>query len=225
MTEKPVVKTPLPGPKSSKLIDYDEKHVSPSYTRAHPTVLDHADGVWIWDVDGNKFLDFHAGIAVCATGNAHPKVVDAIINQARKAVHFSSADFYHELIGSLAARLGRLAPGSEPKRVFFTNSGTESVECALKLARYKTRRPRMIAFMGAFHGRTMGALSLTCSRITQRERYAPLLPEVTHVPYAYCYRCPFNLKHPSCKLACVNFIEEQILSRVAPAEEVTLAST
>ncbi|MEW5701056.1 MAG: acetyl ornithine aminotransferase family protein [Candidatus Zixiibacteriota bacterium] len=220
MREYPVIKTPLPGPKSKKLIDYDEKFVSSSYTRAYPVVLDHADGAWIWDVDGNKFLDFHAGIAVCGTGNAHPKVVDAIVNQARKAVHFSSADFYHELVGALADRLGRLAPGSEPKRVFFTNSGTESVECALKLARYKSRRPRMIAFMGAFHGRTMGSLSLTCSKITQRERYSPLLPDVTHVPYAYCYRCPFNLKHPSCKLACVSFIEEQILSRVAPASEV-----
>jgi len=220
MKEHPVIKTPLPGPKSRKLIAFDEKFVSPSYTRAYPVVLDHADGAWIWDVDGNQFLDFHAGIAVCGTGNAHPKVVDAIITQARKAVHFSSADFYHELVGSLAERLGRLAPGTEPKRVFFTSSGTESVECALKLARYKTRRPRMIAFIGAFHGRTMGALSLTCSKTTQRERYAPLLPEVTHVPYAYCYRCPFNLKHPGCALACVSFIEEQILNRVAPASEV-----
>jgi 4-aminobutyrate aminotransferase len=220
MKEHPVIKTPLPGPKSRKLIAFDEKFVSPSYTRAHPVVLDHADGAWIWDVDGNQFLDFHAGIAVCGTGNAHPKVVDAIVTQARKAVHFSSADFYHELVGSLAERLGRLAPGTEPKRVFFTNSGTESIECALKLARYKTRRPRMIAFIGGFHGRSMGALSLTCSKITQRERYAPLLPEVTHVPYAYCYRCPFNLKHPACALACVSFIDEQILNRVAPASEV-----
>jgi len=218
--ERPSVKTPLPGPKSKTLIDYDEQYVSPSYTRAYPVVLDHAEGAWIWDVDGNKFLDFHSGIGVCSTGNAHPKVVEAIIAQARKAVHFSSADFYHELVGTLAARLGAHAPGDKPKRVFFTNSGTESVECGLKLARYKSRRPRMIAFIGAFHGRTMGALSLTCSKSAQREHYSPMLPEVTHVPYAYCYRCPFNLKYPDCKLACVSFIEEQILTRVAPAADV-----
>ncbi len=220
MKQYPVIKTRLPGPKSAKLIKFDEQYVSPSYTRAHPVVLDHGDGAWIWDVDGNQFLDFHSGIGVCSTGNCHPKVVDAIVRQAQKAVHFSSADFYHELIGSLAQRLGALAPGKSPKRVFFTNSGTESVECALKLARYKTRKSRMIAFIGAFHGRTMGALSLTCSKKIQREHFAPLLPEVTHVPYAYCYRCPFNLKYPSCGLECVKFIEEQIFTRVAPAEDV-----
>jgi len=218
--QHPVIKTRLPGPKSEKLIKRDEQHVSSSYTRAYPVVLDHGDGAWIWDVDGNQFLDFHSGIGVCSTGNCHPKVVDAIVHQARKSVHFSSADFYHELVGSLAERLGAVAPGKSPKRVFFTNSGTESVECALKLARYKTRKPRMIAFIGAFHGRTMGALSLTCSKKTQRERFAPMLPEVTHVPYAYCYRCPFNLKYPSCGLECVKYIEEQILTRVAPAEDV-----
>lgn len=220
MKEHPVIKTALPGPKSKKLIDFDERYVSPSYTRAHPVVLDHADGAWIWDVDGNQFLDFHSGIGVCSTGNCHPKVVEAIVNQARKAVHISSADFYHELVGKLAQKLNDLAPGKDPKRVFFTNSGTESVECALKLARYKTRKPRMIAFIGAFHGRTMGSLSLTCSKKTQRERFAPLLPEVTHVPYPYCYRCPFNLKPESCGMECVKFIEEQILTRVAPADEV-----
>ncbi|HWO56386.1 MAG TPA: acetyl ornithine aminotransferase family protein [bacterium] len=218
--DRPSVKTPLPGPKSKALIEYDEKFVSPSYTRAYPVVLDRAEGAWIWDVDGNKYLDFHSGIGVCSTGNTHPKVVEAIVAQARKSVHFSSADFYHELVGSLAERIGKHAPGDKPKRVFFTNSGTESVECGLKLARYKRRRPRMIAFIGAFHGRSMGALSLTCSKIAQRERFSPLLPEVTHVPYAYCYRCPFNLKYPDCKLACVSFIEEQIFARVAPADDV-----
>ncbi|GAB4322429.1 MAG: acetyl ornithine aminotransferase family protein [Candidatus Zixiibacteriota bacterium] len=218
--EVPVIKTPLPGPKSKKLIDFDEKYVSPSYTRAYPTVIDHADGAWIWDVDGNQFLDFHSGIAVSVTGNCHPKVVDAIVTQARKAVHISSADFYHELVGKLAKRLSDLAPGSQKKRVFFTNSGTESVEAGMKLARYKSRRPRYLAFIGAFHGRTMGALSLTCSKKIQRERYAPLLPEVTHVPYAYCYRCPYNLKYPSCELECVKFIEDQIFDRVAPASDI-----
>jgi 4-aminobutyrate aminotransferase len=220
MNEHPVIKTSLPGPKSKKLIKSDAQHVSPSYTRMHPTVIDHADGAWLWDVDGNQFLDFHSGIAVCSTGNCHPSVVDAIVSQARKAVHISTADFYHELVGTLAGRLSDLAPGTGPKRVFFTNSGTESVEAGLKLARYKTRRPRMLAFIGGFHGRTMGALSLTCSKTSQRAHFAPLLPEVTHVPYAYCYRCPYNLKYPSCDLECVKFIENQIFARVAPAEEI-----
>ena len=220
MHERPLIKTSLPGPNSQRLIMSDQEHVSPSYTRVYPAVLDHADGAWIWDADGNQFLDFHSGIGVCSTGNCHPKVVEAIVNQARKAVHISTADFYHELVGALAKRLSELAPGDGPKRVFFSNSGAETVETGLKLARYKTRRPRMLAFIGAFHGRTMGALSLTCSKKSQRERFAPLLPEVTHVPYAYCYRCPYNLKYPSCELECVKFIEQQIFNRVAPAEEV-----
>ncbi len=222
MQDHPIIKTALPGPKSKKLIASDAEHVSPSYTRVYPSVLDHADGAWIWDVDGNQFLDFHSGIGVCSTGNCHPKVVEAIVTQARKAVHFSTADFYHELVGTLAKRLSDLAPGKGPKRDFFTNSGSETVEAGLKLARYKTRRTRMIAFIGAFHGRTMGALSLTCSKKSQRERFAPLLPEVTHVPYAYCYRCPYNLKFPSCEFECVKFIEDQILTRVAPAEDVAV---
>jgi len=220
MSDRPIIKTALPGPKSKKKIKFDETYVSPSYTRAHPTVLDHADGPWIWDIDGNKFLDFHSGIGVCSTGNTHPKVVEAIIRQTRRAVHISSADFYHELVGQLAKRLSDVAPGPQPRRTFFTNSGTESVEAALKLARYKRRRPRMIAFMGAFHGRTMGALSLTCSKSTQRKGFAPLLPEVTHAPYPYCYRCPLNLEHSTCGLACLKFLEDEILTRVAPAEEV-----
>jgi 4-aminobutyrate aminotransferase len=220
MKNQPVIKTALPGPKSKTKIKFDERHVSPSYTRMHPVVLSHAAGAWIWDVDGNQFLDFHSGIGVCSTGNTHPKVVEAIITQTKRAVHISTADFYHELVGKLAQRLSDVTPGPGPKRVFFTNSGAESVEAALKLARYKKRRPRMIAFTGAFHGRTMGALSLTCSKATQREGFGPLLPEVTHVPYAYCYRCPFHLKHPSCGLACVKFIEEEIFSRVAPSSEV-----
>jgi 4-aminobutyrate aminotransferase len=216
----PHIGTKLPGPKSKKLINKDEKFVSQSYTRAYPAVIDHAKGAYIFDSDGNSYIDFHAGIGVCATGNCHPEIVAVVKKQAEKAIHIASADFYHPLVGKLAEKLAQITPGTKEKRVFFGNSGTEAVECALKLARYNKRKPRMIAFIGAFHGRTMGSLSLTCSKITQRKYFAPMLPEVTHVPYAYCYRCPFNLEYGSCDIACVKFIDEVILQKVAPAEDV-----
>ncbi len=216
----PHIGTKLPGSKSKKLIIKDESFVSQSYTRAYPTVIDHTKGAYIYDMDGNSFIDFHAGIGVCSTGNCHPEVVAAIKKQAEKAIHIASADFYHPLVGNLAEKLAKITPGSKVKRVFFTNSGTEAIESALKLARYNKKKPRMIAFIGAFHGRTMGALSLTCSKINQRRYFAPMLPEVTHVPYAYCYRCPFNLEYGKCDMACVKFIDEVILQKVAPAEDV-----
>jgi 4-aminobutyrate aminotransferase len=216
----PKIKTRLPGPKSRRLIDRDERFVSQSYTRAYPVVLSHAQGAYLWDVDGNCFIDFHTGIGVCSTGNCHPQVVEAIKRQAEKAIHIPSADFYHEPVGKLAERLSQIVPGKYPKRTFFSNSGAEAVETGFKLARYNRKRPRMIAFINGFHGRTMGALSLTCSKVTQRKYFAPLVPEVTHVPYAYCYRCPFNLTYPKCDFACVKFIEEEILNKVAPADEV-----
>ena len=216
----PKIKTDLPGPKSKKLIAYDEKFVSQSYTRAYPVVIDHANGAYLWDVDGNCFIDFHSGIGVCSTGNCHPKVVEAVKKQAEKSLHIASADFYHEPVGKLAEKLSQIAPGKDAKRTFFSNSGTEAVEAAFKLARYNKRKPRTIAFIGAFHGRTMGSLSLTCSKLNQRRYFAPMVPEVTHVPYAYCYRCPFNLTYPKCDIACVKFIDEEILQKVAPADEV-----
>ncbi len=216
----PKIKTRLPGPKSRKLISRDERFVSQSYTRAYPAVLSHAHGAYLWDVDGNCYIDFHTGIGVCSTGNTHPKVVEAIKQQAEKAIHIPSADFYHEPVGKLAQKLSEIVPGKGPKRTFFSNSGAEAVETGFKLARYNQKKPRMIAFINGFHGRTMGALSLTCSKVTQRKYFAPLVPEVTHVPYGYCYRCPFNLTYPKCEVACVDFIEEEILGKVAPAEEV-----
>jgi 4-aminobutyrate aminotransferase len=215
----PEIKTALPGPKSKAIIAKDEKYVSHSYTRAYPTVIERGQGAYLWDVDGNCFLDFHSGIAVCATGNAHPDVVAAVKKQADKTLHIATADFYHDLVAPLAEKLARLAPGKKPKRVFFTNSGTESVEAALKLARYKTKRPRFMAFINAFHGRSMGSVSLTCSKKIQRAGFSPLL-EVTHVPYANCYRCPYHLEYPSCEMHCVKVIENTYLDRVAPAEDV-----
>ena len=216
----PKIKTRLPGPKSKKLIARDERFVSQSYTRAYPAVLSHAHGAYMWDVDGNCYIDFHTGIGVCSTGNCHPKVVEAIKAQAEMAVHIPSADFYNEPVGKLAEKLSEIVPGKGRKRTFFSTSGTEAVETAFKLARYNRKRPRMIAFINGFHGRSMGSLSLTCSKVTQRKYFAPLVPEVTHVPYAYCYRCPYNLTYPKCDFACVNFIEEEILNKVAPADEV-----
>ena len=222
MTEKrlPRVKTKFPGPKSKKLIQKDEKYVSQSYTRAFPTVIDHARGAYMFDPDGNAFIDFHTGIGVCSTGNVHPEVVKAIKAQADKAIHIATADFYHSLVGDLAKKLAEITPGSNAKRTFFTNSGTETIEAAFKLARYNKRKPRVIAFIGGFHGRSMGALSLTCSKVNQRRYFAPMVPEVTHVPFAYCYRCPYHLTYPKCDMYCVKFIDEVILNKVAPAEEV-----
>ena len=179
----------------------------------------------MWDLDGNHFIDFSAGIAVCATGHSHPDVVQAICDQAGRFLHMSGTDFYYPVEIELAERLNRLAPmggvGDDGgTRVFFTNSGAESVEAAFKLARYHTGRPRMLAYIGAFHGRTMGALSLTASKSVQRHRFAPLVPDVTHVPYPYCYRCPFHLEHPACDLYCVRYIEETVFQTFCPPREV-----
>lgn len=216
----PRIRTKLPGPKSEKLIKKDKIYVSPSYNRVYPVVLDHAQGAYLWDVDGNCYIDFHTGIGVCSTGNCHPRVVEEIKKQTEKSLHIPSASFYHEPVGKLAEKLAQIVPGKNGKKTFFTNSGTEAVETAFKLARYNKRRPRTIAFIGGFHGRTMGALSLTCSKLNHRRYFAPMVPEVTHVPYAYCYRCPFNLTYPKCDIACVKFIDDEILQKVAPADEV-----
>lgn len=216
----PYIKTALPGPKSKKLIKKDEKYVSQSYTRAYPTVIERGEGALFWDVDGNCFIDFHSGIGVCTTGNCHPSVVKAIKKQVEMTIHVASADFYHEPVGKLAKVLNDIVPGKGAKRTFFTNSGTEAVEAAMKLARYNKKCPGYIAFIGGFHGRTMGSLSLTCSKDIQRKHFAPFIPEVTHVPYAYCYRCPYHLKYPSCNFYCVEIIEEFYLSHVCPPENV-----
>ncbi len=179
----PDIRTELPGPNASMLIESDEQYTSPSYTRDYPLAVKRGEGAVIQDVDGNMFLDFTAGIAVCATGHCHPRVVGAIQRQAEQLIHMSGTDFYYPGQRDLARKLAEIAPGDSPKRVFFTNSGTEAVEAALKLARYHTGRQQMIAFFGAFHGRTMGALSLTGSKAIQRRGFGPLLPGVTHVPY------------------------------------------
>jgi 4-aminobutyrate aminotransferase len=173
----------------------------------------------IEDVDGNLFLDFMAGIAVANTGHAHPRVVQAIEEQARKFLHICGSDFYYEPMVELAEKLSQLAPGTGGKKVFFTNSGTETVEAAFKLARYHTKRQHVIAFQGAFHGRSMGALSLTASRSSHRAHFGPLIPGVHHVPYGFCHRCPYQLTYGSCGIECVSVIEKTLFRyEIAPDE-------
>lgn len=216
----PFLVTEVPGPKARALIEADERVTSPSLPRAFPLVVDHAEGCVVTDVDGNRFLDLAAGIAVCATGHCHPRVVRAIREQAGRLIHICGSDFYYRPYAELAARLTSLAPGPGPWRAFLTNSGAEAVEAALKLARHATRRHRFVAFLGAFHGRTLGTVSLTASKAKYRQSFGPLLPEVTHVPYGDCFHCHFHLRYPECGLGCIAYIEEQILTRVAPAEDV-----
>ena len=181
------LKTELPGPKARAMIERDHAVVSPSYPRDYPFVMSHGRGTEVWDVDGNRFLDFMAGIAVCATGHAHPDVVRAVQEAAGRFLHISS-DYWHEEMVALAERLARLAPFGEPAMSFFCQSGTEAVEGAIKLARYVTGRSRYVGFLGGFHGRTMGSLAFTSSKYTQQKGFAPTMPGVTHVPYPNPYR-------------------------------------
>lgn len=216
----PDIKTTLPGPNAAALIGVDHNHVSPSYTRIYPLVAEKGEGLWIHDPDGNTFLDFTSGIAVCATGHCHPRVVNAIKEQANKLLHMSGTDFYYTSQITLAEKLAQLAPGDGDNKVFFGNSGAEAVEAAFKLARWYTKRELNIAFFGAFHGRTMGALSLTASKTIQKKHYNPLIPGITHIPYAYCYRCPYNMSYPECGIECVRWVEDTLFRTTMPAEEV-----
>ncbi len=215
----PRVTAPLPGPRARAIIDRDARTVSPSYTRAYPLVAERAEGAIVEDVDGNRFLDFNAGIAVVATGHCHPRVVEAIQRQAARLIHMSGTDFYYEEMVALAEKLSQIAPGDAPRRISYGNSGAEAIEGAIKLARYATGRDKLIAFFGGFHGRTMGALSLTARKAVQRGRFGPLVPGVVHAPYPYCYRCPFGQKPENCAVECVGHIENTLLKTIAPADE------
>ncbi|HEY6361551.1 MAG TPA: acetyl ornithine aminotransferase family protein [Vicinamibacterales bacterium] len=216
----PNLKTSLPGPRARALIERDARVVSPSYTRDYPLVIARGEGAIVEDVDGNVFLDCTAGIAVTATGHSHPDVVAAIIEQSRKFLHMSGTDFYYEPQVRLAEELSAIAPMKGPHRSFFANSGTEANEAALKLARYYTKRQAVIAFLGSFHGRTMGSLSLTASKVTQRQGFGPLVPGTFHAPYADCYRCPVGLRADSCAAECLNVIEQQLFVQLVSPEEV-----
>jgi 4-aminobutyrate aminotransferase len=216
----PFLITPPPGRRAREVLARSEQVVSPSLARAYPLVPSHGEGAIVEDVDGNRFLDCAAGIAVNGTGHCHPRVVAAIRQQAGQLLHMCGADFYEPLYIRLADRLAALAPGDEPKKVFLGNSGAEAVEAALKLARYHSGRPYVIAFLGSFHGRTMGAVSLTASKPLYRRGFGPLVPAIVHVPFAYCYRCAYNLTYPACDIACVDAIEEQLLARTIAPDEV-----
>jgi 4-aminobutyrate aminotransferase len=215
----PRILVPPPGPKAKAIIARDERWTSTSNIKEYPLVVERGAGAMIEDVDGNRFLDFMAGIAVTATGHANPAVVKAVREAAARFLHICGTDFYYEPMAALCERLARLAPGKSKKRVFLSNSGTEAVEGAIKLARYATRRSGIVAFKGAFHGRTMGALSLTSSKVKQHAGFGPFLPDVHHVPFAYCYRCEFGKTFPSCELFCARAIEDDLLARhVSPRD-------
>lgn len=215
----PHIKTTLPGPIAKSIVDRDRKVTAPAYGRVYPLVVKRASGMAVEDVDGNLFLDFMAGIAVASTGHSHPRVVRAIEEQARKFLHICGSDYYYEPMVVLAEKLGRLAPGSGAKKVFFTNSGTETIEAAIKLARYHTKRQHIIAFHGAFHGRTLGSLSLTASRASHRAHFGPLIPGVHHVPYPFCRR-PDRQKPESCALESIRIIEKVLFQHEVLPEEV-----
>jgi 4-aminobutyrate aminotransferase len=213
---------PLPGPKAQAAVAADDRLISPSYTRSYPLVARRGRGMRVEDVDGNEFLDFAAGIAVVSTGHCHPEVVAAIQKQAAELIHISGTDFYCELMTDLAERLSAIAPMPGPHKLFYGNSGAEAVECALKLARYHTGRQQVISFFGAFHGRTMGALSLTGSKPQQKRRFSPLVPGVTHIRYPYAYRgCSGGAQEQEAfSMGCARFIEEKLFKTILAPEEV-----
>jgi 4-aminobutyrate aminotransferase len=211
---------PLPGPKAKAIIDRDQKVISPSYPRVYPFVMDHGRGSFVWDVDGNRYLDFAAGIAVTSTGHSHPKVVKAIQDQAEKFIHISS-DYYHEPWVALGEQLNVIAPFQEEAVSFMTNSGTESVEAAIKLARHFTGRSQFIGFLGSFHGRTMGSLAFTASKPRYKEDFFPMMGGVTHVPFPDPYRPVLeSLPGENYGETIVRYIEEQILDQLLPFSEV-----
>ena len=220
MRDYPKVITPPPGPKAKAIVDKDSKYTSTCYLKEYPLAIATGRGAMVEDVDGNKYLDFMAGIAVSSTGYNHPKVVAAVQEQAGKFLHICGSDFYFEGMANLCERLARLAPGPKPKRVFLTNSGTEAVEGAIKLARYYTGRKDFIAFKGAFHGRSTGALALTSSKVRQRAGMGPFLPGVHHVDFPYAYRCENCRADKACTLHSAEGIERDLFARHVDPSEV-----
>lgn len=216
----PNIITELPGPRARALIDTEARVASPSISKEYPLVVDHAEGMVVVDVDGNRFLDFMAGIAVALTGHCHPRVVARVQRQAERLLHICGTDFYYGVYTELCERLAALGPGDFDWRVFLGNSGAEAVEGAVKLARHHTGRQHVIAFYGAFHGRTYGAMSLTASKVKQRAGFGPMLPGVTHMPYGNCLRCAYHLTYPACDVHCVDSWRDTIFKTTLPPEEV-----
>ena len=213
-----IVVTP-PGPKARALIERDAAVISNSAIRSYPLVAESGSGCIVNDVDGNEYIDFNSGHSALVVGHAHPRVVKAISEQSEKLIHYSWSDFYYERLIELGEQLSSITPGSHSKKIFFSNSGSEANEAAMKAARWHTRRPLFLAFTGSFHGRSFGTMSLTADKPVQRRHFFPLTPDVTHVPYPYCYRCPFGLEYPNCNMRCVDFIEDEVLTKYHPPED------
>ncbi len=222
--QRPVIKTSLPGPKALEIINADAQYVTPSYPRPdYKLVAEKGYGVWIEDPDGNVFLDCNAGVAVCSTGHCHPEIVRAISEQAAELIHLCGTDYYYRHMPALGKKLDEIVPIDGPTKSHFANSGAEAIETALKLAMYHTRRQKFISFFGSFHGRTLGALSLTSSKKAQRLGFMRQALDVVHVPYPNCYQCPFNLGKCSdgtCCMGSVSWIEDRIFNTTTPPEEV-----
>jgi len=214
-----IVVTP-PGPKARELVKKDENLISPSYGRFYPLVVESGKGCVVKDVDGNEYIDFNSGLVCLNVGHNHPKVVAAVKNQCDRFLHYSNTDFYYTEVINLAEELVKITPGSFDKKVYFGNSGAEAIEAAVKIAKWHTRKQLFIGFTSGFHGRTIGALSFTASKPTQRRYFFPLMPGVTHVPYPYCYRCPFKQTYPDCHYWCIDFIDDSVLKKYVPPEEV-----
>lgn len=219
MADYPKIVVTPPGPKARELVRKDEKFISPSYGRFYPLVVESGKGCIVRDVDGNEYIDFNSGLVCMGVGHNHPKVVSAIKNQCDLFLHYSNTDFFYREVVDLAEKLAQITPGSPEKKVYFGNSGAEAIEAAAKLAKWHTRKQLFIGFTSAFHGRTIGALSFTASKPTQKRYFFPLMPGVTHVPYAYCYRCPYKLTYPQCDYWCVDFIDEYVLQKYVPPED------
>jgi 4-aminobutyrate aminotransferase len=220
MSDYPKILVRPPGPKARELVKRDESLISPSYVRFYPLVVESGEGSIVRDVDGNEYIDFNSGLLCLNVGHNHPRVIQAIKEQCDNFLHYSNTDFYYREVVDLAEKLCEITPGKFEKKVFFGNSGTEAVEAAIKVSKWHTRKHRFIAYIGAFHGRTLGALSFTASKTVQRRHFFPSLPGVVHVPYPYCYRCPFKLSMPNCDYWCVYFIDELVLQKYVPPEEV-----
>jgi 4-aminobutyrate aminotransferase len=218
----PKIKVTPPGPKARKIVERDAAVISPSFGRAYPLVIESAEGNIVTDVDGNEFIDMNAGLAVCSVGHGHPKLKKAIKDQVDKFIHYSYTDFFYEDYVDLGEELSKVLPMKGQKKIFYGNSGAEAIEAAMKVSRWHSGRQGFIAYIGSFHGRTMGAVSLTASKPYQRCRFSPLIPGVEHIFYPYCYRCPFNLECPSCNYACVDYIDDYLFHKYVAPEEVAM---
>ena len=215
------IKTEPPGPKAKAIVSETKEILSPSISRNYPLVIESAHDCIVKDIDGNEFIDFNSGIATLNVGSTNKSVIKAASDQLSKFTHYSYTDFYYDNINLLAEKLAKIFPGTKKQRqVFYGNSGAEANEAAFKLARFATGRQRIISYRSAFHGRTMGAVTLTASKPVQVKGFSPLVPGVEHVPYPYCYRCPLKLEYPSCGFACIDYIQEEYFDKFVPPEEV-----